>query len=199
MTAVDTLTKLMDKARQITGLTEKITVPRLTGLMDHFDLHVNLNLIDGATDFSGNWTDSSGGFKWKMSDEKDPYNGNSVKVQNAGNTWYGIFKRINLQKGVYTFSLDYKVNVLDSNVSPRLQFYFSSILQGATVTNDGTDINITNVNQWNRASCTFEVTSPGNVDCRVELATPGCQLYVSSYKLEVGDLATPLQKVGGGS
>lgn len=53
MTAVETLTALMDKVRQKTGLTEKISVPRLTGLMDHFDLHANPNLLDGAAAFFG--------------------------------------------------------------------------------------------------------------------------------------------------
>lgn len=199
MNASETLTALMDKARSLTGLTDKISVPRLTELMSNFDLHVNPNLLDGAADFSGDWVDAAGGTMWKMSDEKDPYNGNSVKVQNAGISWYGLFKRINLQNGTYTFSLDYKVNVLESDVSPRMSFYFSSAAQTAGVTNDGAAVNISNVNQWNHASCTFKVLSPGNVDCRVELETNGCQLYVSSYKLEVGDLATPLQKVGGGS
>lgn len=197
MSIDDTMTPIMNKVRKLTGLTDKISLSKLDDLMDHFDLHVNPNLLDGAADFSGDWVDNNGGTMWKTSDEKDPYNGNSVKVQNVGIIWYGLYKRINLQNGTYTFSLDYKVNVLESDVSPRLFFYLTSSTQSASVTNDGAAVNITNVNQWNHASCTFKVLSPGNIDCRVELETNGCQLYVSSYKLEVGDLATPLQEVGG--
>lgn len=41
----DTMTALMDKAHKITGLTDKLNLIQLTGLMDHFDLHVNPNLL----------------------------------------------------------------------------------------------------------------------------------------------------------
>lgn len=40
------MTALMDKAREITGITEKINIAQLTSLMNHFDLHVNPNLLD---------------------------------------------------------------------------------------------------------------------------------------------------------
>ena len=46
MSIASTLTPLMDKARKLTGLTEKISIARLTSLMNHFDLHVNPNLLD---------------------------------------------------------------------------------------------------------------------------------------------------------
>lgn len=35
----------MDKARKLTGLTDKISITRLSHLMSHFDLHVNENLV----------------------------------------------------------------------------------------------------------------------------------------------------------
>ena len=47
MSIVSTLTPLMDKARKLTGLTEKISIARLTSLMDHFDLHVVLSFQVG--------------------------------------------------------------------------------------------------------------------------------------------------------
>lgn len=65
MTVSKTLTALMDKARKLTGLNDKISITRLTGLMDHFDLHVNENLIledkvnvaitSHATDYYPGW------------------------------------------------------------------------------------------------------------------------------------------------
>lgn len=46
MSLNETMTALMDKARSLTGLTEKFSIAQLTSLMDHFDLHVNPNLMD---------------------------------------------------------------------------------------------------------------------------------------------------------
>ena len=45
MSLNDEMTALMDKARKLTGLTGKISITQLTDLMDHFDLHVNENLV----------------------------------------------------------------------------------------------------------------------------------------------------------
>ena len=50
MSLSETMTALMDKAREITGLTEKISIARLTGLMDSFNLN---NLIKNS---SNEWT-----------------------------------------------------------------------------------------------------------------------------------------------
>lgn len=198
MTAVETLTALMDKARQKTGLTEKISVPRLTGLMDHFDLHINPNLLDGAADFSGNWVNS--GKTWKLSTEKDPFNGNAVMIQNENILWYGIYNQTVLQKGTYTFSLDYKITSLGGKAAPSLFFYVLANSDEAAKVVRGNNVRTTpGVNQWNHASYTFTVADTTTTRCRVEMATSGFQLCVSSCKLEVGDLATPLEKVGGGS
>lgn len=49
MTATELLTNLMDKTRQITGLTEKISVAQLTDLMSNF---VSPNLLSNS---SGDW------------------------------------------------------------------------------------------------------------------------------------------------
>ena len=49
MSLNETMTALMDKAREITGLTEKINIAQLTSLMNHFDLHVNPNLLSSTT------------------------------------------------------------------------------------------------------------------------------------------------------
>lgn len=53
MTLNSELIALMDKARSLTGLTDKISIDRLTELMDYFDLHVNPNLIDNADTLAG--------------------------------------------------------------------------------------------------------------------------------------------------
>lgn len=62
MSIASTLTPLMDKAREITGLTEKISIAQLTSLMNHFDLHVNPNLLDTTTAISENGKDR----QWPM-------------------------------------------------------------------------------------------------------------------------------------
>lgn len=49
MSLSETMTALMDKAREITGITEKISIAQLTSLMNHFDLHVNPNLLSSTT------------------------------------------------------------------------------------------------------------------------------------------------------
>ena len=58
MSLNDTMTALMDKAREITGLTEKISIARLTGLMDSFNLN---NLIK---DSSSEWALISGAWDY---------------------------------------------------------------------------------------------------------------------------------------
>lgn len=69
MTVSETLTALMDKTRKITGLTEEISVGRLTSLMDHFDLHVNPNLLSQTSFSTGgpgmwaNWNTQTTGLK----------------------------------------------------------------------------------------------------------------------------------------
>lgn len=57
MSITDTLTPLMDKFRAKTGLTDKLTVARVTGLMDHLDLHVNLNLLPKTEYIEPHWMD----------------------------------------------------------------------------------------------------------------------------------------------
>lgn len=49
MTLNSELTALMDKARNLTGLTDKISIDRLTGLMNHFYLHINPNILTTTT------------------------------------------------------------------------------------------------------------------------------------------------------
>lgn len=45
MSISDVMTSLMNKFREKTNLTDKLSIQRATSLMDHFDLHVNPNLL----------------------------------------------------------------------------------------------------------------------------------------------------------
>lgn len=49
MSIASTLTPLMDKVRKLTGLTEKISIDRLTGLMDYLKWN-QTNLLKGTSD-----------------------------------------------------------------------------------------------------------------------------------------------------
>ena len=175
MTATELLTNLMDKTRQITGLTEKIGVARLTELMDHFDLHVNPNLLSQS--------------EWEIvPDPEWPMWSNT-----------NVYQR--LAPGTYTLSWRAKTTGSDTTVRVRiLDLPTNRVADGTDNSGSfgGTAFPLTS----SRASYTFTVPqdnysysvlvygSAYNVN-----QTSTVQLY--DCKLEVGDLATPLEKVGG--
>lgn len=192
MNASETLTALMDKARNITGLTEKISVPRLVGLIDHFDLRINPNLI--AIDDFGPHSPWRNGASYKAEPDW-----NGLKVVSATNTstnrpiHSGINKRCTVESGkTYTFSIYAKASVENFGASFNLTYGHDDEATLDVANNYPITIN----KSWQRYSLTFTAQKGGTINPRVESDTPGT-LYLAGYKLEVGDLATPLQKVGG--
>lgn len=167
MTLNSELTALMDKAREITGLTEKISVDRLTSLMDHFDLHVNPNLLSSTT-----WT----------------------TVPNINYpTWPETQLIDSLKPGTYTFSWKAVASSkLDKTIRVRLH----------NKKNDGVPSGFGwagNNFMLTSKKTSFTFTVPDNGD-DYELLIYGSAVNASENdkvtfydcKLEVGDLATPL-------
>ncbi|PEH04634.1 hypothetical protein CP356_03865 [Lactobacillus sp. UMNPBX5] len=176
MSLSETMTALMDKAREITGLTEKIGVARLTSLMNHFDLHVNPNLLD----------------KTQITTKHIP---NSPYQQ-----WtYDNFDYILKPYTTYTFSWRAKTDNDNSDKKIRVRIFDSK--NNAVIANmnaAGDEFPLTD----QRQSYTFTVSDNIN-SYQVYLYGSGQGIKetwdVTFYdcKLELGDLATPLTKVGG--
>lgn len=173
------MTPLMDKARKLTGLTEKISIARLTSLMNHFDLHVNPNLLDNVDTLTGNGYFLSGG---KIID----YNGH--KAFKTDSLWNQVSCTRLLDKGTYTFSETVSGPLLQGQVS----FYLQNS-NGSTVFAEH-EFPVPDDGKEHRVSNTFVINTKNQY--RFFFTNAKIQLLP---KLEVGDLATPLEKVGGGS
>ena len=172
MSLSETMTALMDKAREITGLTEKISIARLTSLMNHFDLHVNPNIFP-ETEF----TVKKGG-EWSY-DTPHPY--------------------INLKPGTYTFS--WKAKTDGSNKTVRIRIIdlvantYANFIVGPFA---GKEFPLTSLTQ----SYTFTIPKDEhnyNLCMYGSAAGEDVNNDVTFYdcKLEAGDLATPLNSLGG--
>lgn len=166
----ETMTALMDKAREITGLTEKISISRLTSLMDHFDLHVNPNLLDKT-----NW----------------------VVNPNPDLPQWSTLRLLVVAPGTYTIS--WQATTTGTNRKVRVRFIdFDKNVVAPGEEPFGQPFNLTS----DRTSWTFTVPDDGNhytvalygSDTNVNQTAP-VKFY--NVKLEHGDLATPLEKVGG--
>lgn len=166
MTAVETLTALMDKAREITGLTEKISIAQLTSLMNHFDLHVNPNLMDETE---------------------------NIVNPDPGNPYFSLRDICAISKsGTYTFSFCTKTDGKAKHVR---------VAAIEWKTNKATNVGVFPITS-DRQSYTFTIPEDDYdliiyASGRDEKADKPVTFY--DCKLEVGDLATPLEKVGGGS
>lgn len=178
MTLNSELTALMDKARNLTGLTDKISIDRLTGLMDHFDLHVNPNLIANADTLSGD----------KFLSARVSYsnvNGHVVANSN-GKLGSQFICLVSLSAGkTYTFSETVSGPLIDGNVTFMLQDsngYKEFIYENITIPDDESE---------HRVSYTFNVKSDGTYRVFFTNAKTFCL-----PKLEIGELSTPIQ--GGG-
>lgn len=180
MSLSETMTALMDKAREITGLTEKISIARLTSLMDHLDLHVNPNLLgEAGTTLAGS--------NVILSSPKNIIEDGNVKAYTShGVKWDQVTFLMTLDPGTYTYSA-YLKGPLDKAV------FF---LQNSTGTQSliNTSISLANDNKWYRCKRTFSIT---NKDTYRIFFTNAYEQ--KNAKLELGDLATPLTKVGGGN
>ena len=165
MSLSETMTALMDKVRELTGLTEKISIARLTSLMNHFDLHVNPNLLD-KTDY--------------VAFSNLPMNPYFMHTD-----IYEISKA-----GTYTFSWRAKTEGNARNI--RINEY------QRTTNKEIGQMNFPITNELQ--SSTFTVPEGGYYLCIYPSGTdkvPDKDVTLYDCKLEVGDLATPLQKVGG--
>lgn len=207
MTAVETLTALMDKARQKTGLTEKISVPRLTGLMDHFDLHVNPNLL--STDYTNSWSVSPS--TSKILPATDPIGDGKVKTsivyldgmeKSAQYSCFYYSQKVHLEKGKpYTLSLLARLAPnAPTNVYLPLELFsdYTDAHSGWPHINFEEGLH----NTWTYYDGTFTVDETGDYKgFRIlsydQRPMPGGVLYLANIKLEQSDLATPLEKVGG--
>lgn len=191
MSLNDVMTPLMDKARKLTGLTDKISIARLTELMDHFDLHVNPNLYEGAKDFSGNWGYSIGVDKDHPGDHgwyKDGiYNGYQV-ASHSDEIYGGLYQYHQAKPGEqYTFSFYAKYSTDNDN---------AQIAYDDTSSTPVTYIHLTT--EWQHFAYTFTVADGvTSIDPRVNSGIGKGTLSICAIKLEKGDQATPLEKVGG--
>lgn len=172
MSLSETMTALMDKFREKTGLTEKLTIAQATGLIDHLDLHVNPNILP-KTEFT-----SKKGSEWSY-DTPQPY--------------------INLKPGTYTFS--WKAKTDGSNKTVRIRTFdivanaYANFIVGPFW---GKEFPLTSLTQ----SYTFTIPKDEhNYNLCMYGSARGVKVNsdVTFYdcKLEFGDLATPLTKVGG--
>ena len=165
MSLSETMTALMDKAREITGLTEKINIAQLTSLMNHFDLHVNPNLLD-----------------------KTEYVAYSNLQLNPYFMHTDIYKI--LKAGTYTFSWRAKTEGNARNI--RINVYQRN------TNNEIGQMNFPITNELQ--SSTFTVPEGGYYLCIYPSGSgkvPDKDVTLYDCKLEVGDLATPLNQVGG--
>ena len=187
MSLNDTMTALMDKARKLTGLTDKIGITRLTGLIDHFKLIINENLIPDAATFGNNtWQNKQ---YWKVEPDW-----NGLKVRSSEATYSGLTPEIEVQANeIYTFSVYAKQDKDNPLCTMHLGYgsedYSSFLDNQSKVVDVGTD--------FKRYSMTFKVKKKCSIFPRIEQSMIGNRIYIAGYKLEVGDLATPLEKVGG--
>lgn len=180
MSIDDTMTPIMNKVRKLTGLTDKISLSKLDDLMDHFDLHVNPNIL-GDTSYV-------------------------ITKSRVYPEWSSRTPSNALEPGVYTFSWRAKTSGTNTQVRIRIFDSASNMVAPGTYRDfesGGNSFPLTS----NKQSFTFTVPKDNN---QYHLC-----IYGSGYnndhvlipqddsvtfydcKLEYGDLATPLQEVGG--
>ena len=177
MTVSEALTALMDKARKITGLTDKISVTQLTNLMDHFDLHINPNLLN----FTVRNVES------KQTDTYPEWDNSLAYEGLKPNTTYTLTLSATNTNGVKGASVRiYCENWNNKYINKQLEQYFFDA--------DG-----------KKRSFTF--TTPEDEGWLYDVRLYAGSMSVNEHKdfmttyrdckLEYGDLATPLEKVEG--
>ena len=171
------MTSLMDKFREKTNLTDKLSIQRATSLMDHLDLHVNPNLL-------GNSGIALTGGTVILSNTKGVIDEDNEKVYTAnGQMWNQILFWIALSPGTYTYSAD----LMGPISNPT--FYVQNSNGSTTFSAYG--IALANDNTWHRCKQTFSIEAANTY--RVFFINVNKQ---KNIKLEVGDLATPLTESG---
>lgn len=177
MSIDDTMTPIMNKVRKLTGLTDKLSLSKLDDLMDHFDLHVNPNLLGITTAISENGKNS----QWPV--------------------WMAYTFDYVLKPGKYTFSWRAKADSNTNDGTVRVRIFddrSNTVIPEQKIDNAGKEFPLTDELQ----SYTFSVPDD-NYTYRIFVygsSFPHPQLWSVTFydcKLEYGDLATPLQEVGG--
>lgn len=180
MSLSSTMTSLMDKFREKTNLTDKLSIQRATSLMDHLDLHVNPNLVSNATTLTGDdFIVTSGG-------QIVDYNG--YKAYETNSMWCQVVLIVTIDSGIYTLSEDVSGPLQDDGVA----FYLQDSTGSTTF--QGAGIAVPDDGQMHRIAHTFEINTKGTY--RVMFTNVKREALP---KLEVGDLATPLTEMGGGN
>lgn len=172
------MTSLMDKFREKTNLTDKLSIQRATSLMDHLDLHVNPNLLgDSGIALTGGTV--------ILSNTKGVIDEDNEKFYTAnGHMWDQILFWIALSPGTYTYSADLMGPISDPS------FYVQNS-NGSTTFLEEHGIALANDNTWHRCKHTFSIKAANTY--RVFFTNVNKQ---KNIKLEVGDLATPLTESG---
>lgn len=174
MSIASTMTPLMDKFREKTGLTDKLTVARATNLMDHFDLHINPNLLS-QTSFTVDPKDWSGNLHYITVDVL----GASLKPNTT-----------------YTLSFNSKAN--DNQIHQFRYRLFNFVINADAPKTIGDNATF---ESGKRQVITFTTTDSN--DEKILLYPSTAQetpTWIATFydcKLEYGDLATPLTKVWG--
>lgn len=180
MSIVSTLTPLMDSARKYFGVENKLSVGNLINLFNP-----NPNLLRN----SATWSEDIVNFSNHVVITDEKYKG--YKVVHATQAWNSPQAYYHLKKGqTYTFSCYAK-----SDKPGGARIY--TIKTGETQsTNPSSSISYQLTTDWKRYIFTFEAIKDFNCHIRLEQYNDN-NLYLAGYKLEHGDLATPLTTVGG--
>ena len=153
------------------------------GTDDFTTVYPNLNLLDGAKDFSGNWERTWG---WE---NDGVYKGLTVKKQThplAG----GICKRFTAPKdGVYTFSAYVKGSGSTANIYRYVDVYNH---YGVNVSDMVPNAFIGNNFDWLRDSFTVTLKAGYSLWSRYEITGSGTDsaLWTAGHKWELGPIAT---------
>ena len=164
----------MDKARKITGLTEKISVDRLTSLMDHFDLHVNPNIFS-KTEFVSHRDPNYPEWSNIVDTSAKMEDGKTYTV-----SWCSKTDGDNKKMRIRIFNED--TNLTIPTQSAGIEFPITSVKQSYTFT----------IPKGLTGYYIYFYGSAGYEDQDKDVTFYNC-------KLEVGDLATPITTVGGGN
>lgn len=139
-----------------------------------------MNLLDGTTDFSGDWVNSSG---WVTD---GTYKGISDKQRT--NKWLGIYKVFTAPKdGNYTFSAYVKTS--GDNANAFRYAYVNDLSINNIIPNKLIGNNI----DWLRDSLTVTLKAKDKVYVKYEITGSGTDsiLWTAGHKWEEGSTATP--------
>lgn len=175
------MTSLMDGARNHFEVTNKLSINNLVNLFNP-----NPNLLADSADW-GKTTFTNFGSHVVLTN--DTYKG--YKVVRCDQAWNSPQAVIQLKNGVtYTFSLYAKADTDTDG-------YFFTWLTGQGYFNEPANRQVKLTSNWQKFAFTFRMEGDYTLHLRLELTHDGVNMYQAGFKVEVGDLTTPLEKVGG--